>query len=239
MNANFLTDLKGLSELPLVQCNPADGPRFYFNECNSHLKYSSVTSILSATQSSSSKFALKAWKDKILADGEDPDEIRDDAARRGSQIHDWLELFLQAKDPAIPEEIASYCGHLVSCGLWKHLDQVVCTEHKVCSDQGLVPFAGTLDALLVINGKLCLFDLKTKAAGKGKPSKAVINEAMCQLQAYRLGLAENYGMEITRFMALYAFPDRPPCIVTASDKELEQHEVHWAKRVKAYSLASF
>tara|TARA_R110000782_G_scaffold45354_2_gene100797 strand:+ start:211 stop:939 length:729 start_codon:yes stop_codon:yes gene_type:complete len=225
-----------LQPLPLLQRNPKGQARYYFNEAKPHYKYSSVTSILSATQSDATSYALRRWKAKIIAEGGDPDESRNEAARRGTRIHDWFELFLQGHDPAIPDEIAPWCERLVSCSLWKRLDHVVCTEHQVCSDEGLVPFAGTLDALIKINGEFCLFDLKTKASNKAKPSKQISNEAMCQLQAYRLGLAENYGIQVNRFIALYAFPDQAAYPVAASGDELKQHETHWTKRVAAYDL---
>ena len=59
---------------------------------------------------------------------------------------------------------------------------------------------------------------------------------MCQLQAYRLGLKENYGIQVDRFLALYAFPDQPAFPVGAAGDELKQHETHWTKRLEAYDL---
>jgi hypothetical protein len=225
-----------LQPLPLIQRNPAGQARYYFNEHKPDLKYSSVTSILSATQSDATRYALKHWKAKIIAEGGDPEETRNEAARRGSRIHDWFEGFLQGQDPDIPDDIAAWCHHLLRSDLWKHVDHVVCTEHQVCSDEGLVPFAGTLDALIKINGEFCLLDLKTKAPNKAKPSKQISDEAMCQLQAYRLALAENYGIQVTRFLALYAFPDQPAYPVGAAGDELLRHETHWTKRIEAYDL---
>jgi hypothetical protein len=59
---------------------------------------------------------------------------------------------------------------------------------------------------------------------------------MCQLQAYRLGLKENYGIQVDRFLALYAFPDQPAYPVGAAGDELKQHEIHWTKRMQAYDM---
>ena len=225
-----------LQPLPLIQRNPAGQARYYFNEDKPDIKYSSVTSILSATQSASTRYALKRWKAKILAEGGDPEETRNEAARRGSRIHDWFEQFLLCQDPTIPDDIAPWCEHLLRCDLWKYLDHVVCTEHQVCSDEHLVPFAGTLDALIKLNGEFCLLDLKTKAPRKSKPAKQISDEAMCQLQAYRLGLKENYGIQVDRFLALYAFPDQPCHPVGAAGAELERHEIHWTNRMQAYDM---
>lgn len=225
-----------LQRLPLIQRNPVGQPRYYWNEARPDLKYSSITSILSATQSEATKMALRRWRAKIISEGGDPDETRDQAARRGSLIHDWFEAFLLRQNPEIPEGIAPWCERIMAAPLWKHLDHVVCTEHQVCSDEGIVPFAGTLDALVKLNGEFVLMDLKTKAENKAKPTKQISDEAMCQMQAYRLCLAENYGIQVDRFLALYVFPDQPACPVAAGGKELERHETHWTQRITAFSL---
>ena len=136
----------------------------------------------------------------------------------------------------MPEEIAPWCERIVASPIWKHLVHVVCTEHKVCSDKGVVPFAGTLDALVKINGEFCLVDLKTKAENKAKPAKQITDEAMCQMQAYRLGLAENYDIDVQRFLVLYVFPDQPVYPVAAASNELSKHESHWTQRVTDFSL---
>ena len=225
-----------LEPLPLLQRNPPGRQRYYFNEQKPSIRYASVTSILSATQSDATRYALKKWKAKLLAEGKDPEVSRLEAARRGSRIHDWFEQWILGHDPEIPEDIAPWCSRLAASALWKKLDHVICTEHRVCSDEGVVPFAGTLDGLFKIAGQICLFDLKTKAEGKAKPTKQISNEAMCQLQAYRICLRENYGIHVDRFIALYAFPDKAPFPVAAAGEQLKEHEAHWHKRCQAYQL---
>ena len=229
-------ELVPLQRLPLIQRNPVGQPRYYWNEARPELKYTSITSILSATQSENTKFALRRWKQKIISEGGDPDETRDQAARRGSMIHDWFEQFLHHQAPEPPESIAPWCERIKASPIWKHLDHVVCTEHQVCSDEGEVPFAGTLDALIKLNGQFTLLDLKTKAENKAKPSKQISDEAMCQMQAYRLCLAENYGIQVDRFLAFYVFPDQHPHPVAAFGDDLKRHESHWTQRIQAFSL---
>ena len=56
-----------------------------------------------------------------------------------------------------------------------------------------------------INNKTVLFDLKTKNADKGIPTKELTNEALCQMQAYRVCLKENHDMDVDRFIALYVY----------------------------------
>jgi len=225
-----------LQRLPLIQRNPVGQPRYYWNEARPDLRYFSVTSILSATQSEATKIALRRWKAKIVADGGDPDETLQQAAKRGSAIHDWFEQFLLNKSPDIPEAVAPWCQNIIKAPLWNKLDHVICTEHQVCSDEGIVPFAGTLDALVKLNGEFCLLDLKTKAPNKTKPTKQISDEAMCQMQAYRQCLQENYGIQVTRFLALYVFPDQPSYPVAAAGDDLVRHETHWTQRIQAYAL---
>lgn len=225
-----------LQRLPLIQRNPVGQPRYYWNEARPDLRYFSVTSILSATQSEATKIALRRWKAKIVADGGDPDETLQQAAKRGSAIHDWFEQFLLNKSPDIPEAVAPWCQNIIKAPLWNKLDHVICTEHQVCSDEGIVPFAGTLDALVKLNGEFCLLDLKTKAPNKSKPTKQISDEAMCQMQAYRQCLQENYGIQVTRFLALYVFPDQPSYPVAAAGDDLVRHETHWTQRIQAYAL---
>ena len=100
------SDRLPLQRLPLIQRNPVGQPRYYWNEARPDLRYASITSILSATQSEATKMALRRWKAKIIAEGRDPYETRDQAARRGSQIHDWFEKFLLRESPEIPR---SHC----------------------------------------------------------------------------------------------------------------------------------
>ena len=120
--------------------------------------------------------------------------------------------------------------------LWKKLDHVICTEHRVCSDEGDVPFAGTLDGLFKISGQIVLFDLKTKAEGKAKPAKQINNEAMCQLQACRICLLGELRDTCGSLHRALRLPDKAPHPVAASDKQFKEHEEHWARRCEAYQL---
>ena len=131
-------DFVPLQRLPLIQRNPVGQPRYYWNETRPDLRYSSITSILSATQSEATRQALRRWKAKIIAEGGDPDETRDQAARRGAAIHDWFEQFLLKQNPEIPEAIAPWCENIIKAPLWEYLDHVVCTEHQVCSDERVI-----------------------------------------------------------------------------------------------------
>ena len=226
---------EGPTPLPLIQCNPGDEPRYYWNENKPKLKYSSVTAVLSATQPKESKVALRKWGENITKEGGDPAEELKAAAKRGSEIHQWFEPWLLRRNPAIPKHIREWCLQIKAAPLWGYIDYVISTEQAVCSHEGILPYAGTYDALLKIGEETVLFDLKTKGEGKGEPTKAVCNEALCQMAAYRECLKENHDVEVNRFIALYVYPDRPSFPVFAAGEDLEHHKKQWEKRLSQYA----
>ena len=224
-----------MKQLPLIQVNPINGDRYYVNEYKPSLKYASVTNILANTVSKSMAYGLGIWRQKQKDAGLDPDIELKKAAQRGSDLHDWTEKYLNGETPRALPKYKQYIDKIQRCPLWKHIDEVICTEQKVCSDKNVIPFAGTFDALLKINGKTVLFDLKTKNADKSIPTKELTNEALCQMQAYRVCLKENHDMDVDRFIALYVYPDQPAYPVHASGEALTIYENLWIKRLKQYA----
>ena len=80
-----------------------------------------------------------------------------------------------------------------------------------------------------------MFDLKTKGAGKGEPGKSICDEALVQMAAYAIGLKENHGIDVHRYIALYVFPDRPSHPVFTAGNDLAFHIDHWHQRLQQYS----
>ena len=66
-------------------------------------------------------------------------------------------------------------------------------------------------------------------------TKELTNEALCQMQAYRVCLKENYDMDVDRFIALYVYPDQPAYPVHASGAELTIYENFWIKRLRNFA----
>tara|TARA_Y100000004_G_scaffold108538_1_gene121747 strand:+ start:306 stop:998 length:693 start_codon:yes stop_codon:yes gene_type:complete len=224
-----------MKQLPLIQINPVNGDRYYRNEFKPSLKYASVTNILANTVSKSMAYGLEVWRKKQIENKLDPDVELKKAAERGTDLHNWTEKYLNGENPKVIEEYKDYIEKIKECPIWKHIDEVICTEQKVCSDKNVIPFAGTFDALLKINGKTVLFDLKTKNADKDIPTKELTNEALCQMQAYRVCLKENHNMEVDRFIALYVYPDQPAYPVHASGEALTIYENLWTKRLRNFA----
>ena len=224
-----------MKQLPLVQINPKDEPRYYRNEDKPSLKYHSVTNILSKTASKSVKYGIDIWKQQQLDKNLDPVVELNKAAERGSIIHNWAEMFLQGEIQEIAEPYKQYAEYIKSCTIWKHVTQVLSTESMVCSDKGIIPFAGTFDALLIIKDKLCLFDFKTKNSGKNLPTELITNEALCQMAAYRICLKENYNIDVETCIALYVYPDQPAYPAYATGKDLITYANMWEKRLKSFA----
>ena len=224
-----------MKQLPLIQINPVNGDRYYRNEFKPSLKYASVTNILANTVSKSMAYGLEVWRKKQIENKLDPDIELKKAAQRGTDLHNWTEKYLNGENPKVIEEYKDYIEKIKECPIWKHIDEIICTEQKVCSDKNVIPFAGTFDALLKINGKTVLFDLKTKNADKDIPTKELTNEALCQMQAYRVCLKENHNMEVDRFIALYVYPDQPAYPVHASGEALTIYENLWTKRLRNFA----
>ena len=61
------------------------------------------------------------------------------------------------------------------------------------------------------------------------------NEALCQMQAYRVCLKENHDMDVDRFIALYVYPDQPAYPVHASGEALTIYENLWTKRLRNFA----
>lgn len=105
-------------------------------------------------------------------------ESRDEAARRGTEVHDLAERLAHGEEVDVPEEIAGYVESAV-----KFLDdfkvQPILTEATVAHRGG--NYAGTLDLAFrspLFPGKTFIADWKTNRSG-------IYGETALQLAAYR------------------------------------------------------
>tara|TARA_R110002020_G_scaffold128392_5_gene287791 strand:- start:1017 stop:1802 length:786 start_codon:yes stop_codon:yes gene_type:complete len=91
-------------------------------------------------------------------------EERDEAAARGTFVHNSVEQLIQGQELKISEEIPNYeeiCKHLMSFErFWKEQEvEVVGTELFLYNED--VPWAGTPDIIAYVKGHLSIIDLKT------------------------------------------------------------------------------
>ena len=120
-----------MKQLPLIQVNPMNGDRYYVNEYKPSLKYASVTNVLAKTVSKSMAYGLQIWRQKQIDAGLDPDIELRKAAQRGSDLHDWTEKYINGETPRVLPEYKQYTDKIQQCPIWKHIDEVICTEQKV------------------------------------------------------------------------------------------------------------
>lgn len=137
--------------------------------------YPSVTTILEAYPKSA---AFYDWLKKV---GQDADSIRDEFGRRGSTVHRLTEEY----DNGIEVSLLSGGRPQYSSAEWsmfeKYVDFSTRFSPKILEiELNLVSpelgFGGTLDRVIILNGKKLLIDIKT--------SNAVHNHYWLQLAAY-------------------------------------------------------
>ena len=132
--------------------------RFYYAEGNF---YPSVTTILEAYPKDAAYFK---WIKEV---GTDADVIRDEAGRRGSVVHELTELY----DKGAEVSLLNMDGNLqFKMSEWAMFERYVdfVTRFKpdyLMNEQNFVShdlgFAGTIDRLAWLDGKLTLIDIKT------------------------------------------------------------------------------
>ena len=104
------------------------------------------------------------------------------AADYGSAAHEWIEQYIKTgqrpPDPVIPEVLSSVTAFLE----WEKAHRVewLASELRVASKEHM--FAGTLDAMAVIDGWISLVDFKT--------SNAIYESHFVQTAGYMIGFEE-------------------------------------------------
>jgi hypothetical protein len=132
------------------------------------------------------------------------------AADVGTQVHDWVEMFIKAKSkkdwPEIPKEAQVFNG-ITAFLKWTEECEVkfISSEKQVYSKK--YKYAGIMDAEAIIKRKTCVIDFKT--------SKAIYPEMRFQVAAYQAAVEEETGKEYSGNKWLARF-----------DKETGEFETH-------------
>lgn len=107
--------------------------------------------------------------------------VSKEATDIGSLAHDWIERFIRNEKPELPvNEAAKNCCNAAVDWMLKHKFQVLAVEQKIYSRK--YRYAGTMDLLAKIDGRLTVCDWKT--------GKRVYREAFLQNAAYRQAAKE-------------------------------------------------
>ena len=157
--------------------------RFYLGEQNEYVP--SVTTILQAYPKDAHFFQ---WLKQV---GNEADEIRDEAGRRGSVVHELTERY----DAGEEINLLSNGGRIgYKLSEWSMFERYVEYRNQVSMDiihsefnliSPILGYAGTIDRVATINGKNILIDIKT--------SGQVYDHYWLQLAAYKKLLSEHYG----------------------------------------------
>ena len=166
--------------------------RFYLSDEGDFIP--SVTTILEAYPKGAAYFQ---WLKSV---GEDADEIRDDAGKRGSRVHALTEIYDSGQEMKLMDDNGNINMKLNE---WKMLERYVEFRNKypfeiLLSEQTIVSkdigTAGTLDRVILMNGKKILVDIKT--------SNAIYSSYWLQLSAYKDMLAL-IGVEVDEVAILW------------------------------------
>lgn len=172
-NKNFDIDFKS-NQLTFLDT------RFYRTDSGDFVP--SVTTYLEAYPKSA---AFYEW---LKSAGKDADEIRDEAGRKGSAVHDLTERFDNGEEVTLLDENGFIGYKLQEWAMFeKYVEfrtrfetSVIHNELNVVSDK--YKMGGTIDRVMTIEGKLYLVDIKT--------SNAVHPHYWLQLAAYQTLLLE-------------------------------------------------
>lgn len=166
--------------------------RFYYAEGNF---YPSVTTILEAYPKDAAYFK---WIKEV---GTDADAIRDEAGRRGSVVHELTEQY----DNGAEVSLLNIDGNLqFKMSEWSMFERYVdfVTRFKpdyLMNEQNFVSpalgFAGTIDRLAMLDGKLTLIDIKT--------SNNIHDSYWLQLAAYAALVHDMTDFQIEQYGILH------------------------------------
>lgn len=180
---NHVNQLFGLPQL--IQENTETGRRYVTPEGNA---YPSVTTVLKQH----SEEGIAKWRKKV--GDKKADHISRTANRRGTEVHDALERYLNNEENVtrgmMPNAKSVYV-HMKKV-VDDHVNNIHCLETPLYSDQ--LKLAGTVDCIAEYDGKLTVIDFKTSLKLK---KKAWIDAYFMQLAAYATMYTEHTGMEIT------------------------------------------
>jgi len=193
-------------------------------------KLPSVTTILQATQSLEKAESLARWASRV---GQvEADRIRDQAAKRGTAMHSYLETYLQGgkildlRD--VGREASSMAETIIEKG-FPELEEVwgvECTLHY----PGL--YAGQTDMCGIYQGRESIIDFKQS----NKPKKVdYIQDYFLQLGAYTLAHNVVYKSNITSGVILLCTVDNLFQDFKIEGAELEMYQNLFLGRVKKFN----
>ena len=157
-----------------------DGMRKYLSGDE---KYPSVTSILSLTKSEEDKASLELWKQRVGHN--EANRIKNDASRRGTSLHSYIEDYLRGRVNESffesNEQHKNMAKVIIENGIKGKLEEIYGMEATLINTRD--KYAGTADLIGIYRGNLTILDFKQA----NRPKKAdYIQDYFLQLGAYTL-----------------------------------------------------
>jgi genome maintenance exonuclease 1 len=177
-----------------------NGKRHY--DVGTKEKLPSVTTILSNTQSEEKKASLKAWQDKVGVDK--AEQIKNEAASRGSTMHAILEDFIDGKERVDLTEN----GKIAASMAQQIIEKGLCNVSEIWGSEVTVYYpglyAGATDLVGIYNDKPAIIDFKQS----NKPKRREwIDDYKHQLAGYALAHNKVHGTRITSGVVLMCTKD--------------------------------
>lgn len=155
-----------------------------------------------------------------------------DSIEIGNFMHKYLEHYVSKENDFVDQSknynIAKKLAHLVIENFIVDLDEIWGTEVSVLYKN---IYAGTIDLIGMINGKLCLVDYKSSYRSK---SKDEMEEYFLQLAAYAIAHDWQYKTSIDSAIIFLAIRNGEYEKTSISSDELESYKVKWLTRLDKF-----
>jgi hypothetical protein len=190
----------------------------------------SVTTILQATKDREALQKLAAWRQR---EGEKKaDEIRDNAAARGTIMHRILEGYLKGQGHMdltdLGVEAGTMAQNIIDAGLFRPLEEVYGVEVPLYYP-GL--YGGTSDVVGIYDNKEAIIDFKQS---NGWKKREWIGDYFVQCVAYAMAHNELYKTNIQSGVILISQRNGKVYKYDCFGTEWEHHKMDWLRRVDAY-----
>jgi len=194
-------------------------------------KLPSVTSILQVTQSEEKKASLANWKARVGV--AEANKIKNDASRRGTSMHSFLEKYLlgQLNLELLEEENKSkkMADEIIEQGIKDKLSEIWGTEATLYYPG---KYAGTCDAVGIYEGQETIIDFKQS----NRPKKEeYVDEYYHQLGAYSLAHNTVYNSRITQGIVLLCTVDNLFQEFRIQGEKLEEYQNKFLEKVKQFN----
>ena len=189
----------------------------------------SVTTILKATESEEKKQSLARW---IAKKGEkEAERVKNEAARRGTAMHKYLELYIEGQGILDLTEIGREAERMAKTVIDKGFGDMeeIWGSECVLAYPGL--YAGQTDLCGIYQGRESIIDFKQS----NKPKKDEwIEDYKLQGAAYAMAHDDMFGTDIEQIVILMCTPDCFFQRFIINGKRFKEYKYKWLERVDKY-----